>query len=46
MGIPMAFGGPHPGYFATSEKFKRRIPGRLIGVSIDRLGNQAYRMAL
>lgn len=46
MGIPMAFGGPHPGYFAATEKFKRKMPGRMIGVSIDRHGNQAYRMAL
>jgi glycine dehydrogenase len=45
-GIPMAFGGPHPGYFATSEKFKRKMPGRIIGISKDRHGNQAFRMAL
>ena len=46
MGIPMAFGGPHPGYFAAAEKFKRKMPGRIIGMSIDRHGNQAFRMAL
>ncbi|NNE26326.1 MAG: aminomethyl-transferring glycine dehydrogenase, partial [Saprospiraceae bacterium] len=45
-GIPMGFGGPHAAYFATSEKFKRQIPGRIIGVSQDRLENQALRMAL
>ena len=39
MGIPMAYGGPHPGYFAATDKFKRKMPGRLIGISIDRHGN-------
>ena len=42
----MAFGGPHPGYFATTDKFKRKMPGRIIGISKDRHGNQAFRMAL
>lgn len=46
MGIPMAYGGPHPGYFAAKEHFKRKMPGRIIGVSIDRHGNQAFRLAL
>ena len=45
-GIPMGYGGPHAGYFATVEKYKRNIPGRIIGVSVDALGNRALRMAL
>mgnify|MGYP000309576976 FL=1 len=45
-GIPMGFGGPHAAYFSTKEEFKRNIPGRIIGVSIDVNGNQALRMAL
>ncbi len=45
-GIPMGFGGPHAGYFATLEKYKRNIPGRIIGVSVDAEGNRALRMAL
>lgn len=45
-GIPMGFGGPHAGYMATKDAFKRQMPGRIIGVSVDRLGNQALRMAL
>ncbi len=45
-GLPMGFGGPHAGYFAVTEKYKRNIPGRIIGVSVDAYGNRALRMAL
>lgn len=45
-GIPMGYGGPHAGYFATKEEFKRSMPGRIIGVTVDTNGNRALRMAL
>lgn len=45
-GVPMGYGGPHAGYLATKDAFKRNMPGRIIGVSVDRLGNRALRMAL
>ncbi len=46
LGIPMGYGGPHAAYFATKEAYKRNVPGRIIGVSLDRDGNRAMRMAL
>ena len=45
-GVPLGFGGPHAAYFATRDVYKRSTPGRIIGVSIDRRGNQALRMAM
>ena len=45
-GVPPGFGGPHAAYFATKEDFKRQVPGRIIGISKDRYGNNALRMAL
>ncbi len=45
-GVPMGFGGPHAAYFATRDAYKRSTPGRIIGVSVDRHGNQALRMAM
>jgi glycine dehydrogenase len=45
-GIPMGYGGPHAAYFATKESYKRNIPGRIIGVTVDSKGKRALRMAL
>ncbi|MDE7077257.1 MAG: glycine dehydrogenase (aminomethyl-transferring), partial [Alistipes sp.] len=46
LGLPMGLGGPGAGYMTTREAYKRNMPGRIIGVSVDRLGNKALRMAL
>lgn len=46
LGIPMGYGGPHAAYFACHEEYKRSMPGRIIGVSVDVDGGQALRMAL
>lgn len=45
-GLPMGFGGPHAAFLTTKDAYKRNMPGRIIGVSVDRLGNKALRMAL
>ena len=45
-GLPMGFGGPVAGYLATREEYKRSVPGRIIGITVDRLGNKAVRLAL
>ena len=46
LGVPMGYGGPHAAFFATKEAYKRAIPGRIIGASKDKHGNNAFRMAL
>ncbi|PYI08114.1 glycine dehydrogenase [Aspergillus sclerotiicarbonarius CBS 121057] len=46
LGVPMGYGGPHAAFFACADKYKRKVPGRVVGVSKDRLGNRALRLAL
>ena len=45
-GVPVGYGGPHAAYMATKDTYKRSMPGRIVGVSIDANGNKAYRLAL
>jgi glycine dehydrogenase len=42
----MGYGGPHPGYMACKDELKRKLPGRIIGISVDAKGNRAFRMTL
>ena len=46
LGVPIGFGGPHAAFFATREKFKRQVPGRIVGKSVDRENQPAFRLAL
>ncbi|MCZ3115023.1 glycine dehydrogenase, partial [Acinetobacter baumannii] len=45
-GVPLGFGGPHAGYMAVKDAYKRSMPGRLVGVTVDAQRNKAYRLAL
>jgi len=45
-GLPMGFGGPHPGFLACKDEFKRKMPGRIIGISKDADGDQALRLSM